>query len=284
MMAANSGNTSVTAHVPTVEPPPTQPDAAETSSSRHQKAKVVGLYGVPGSGKTFLLKQLEEELEGTHFAFYEGSHIIASLVPGGLDAFRRMEEEDQTHWRERAIDRIRKDCAASGQVAIVAGHFMFWPEDQEAGRPIYTQKDLATYTHILYFDVPAEIITQRRLNDNERTRPPVSTIHLREWQQEEKTQLRRLCRQHGILFSSVSPGSTLLKSLSTLLHDFRHHTEEFNLSQARDKLDQIVFASQGQPETMLVIERTRHWVGKTQVCCSGRKSPVYDYWKMERIL
>jgi hypothetical protein len=107
------------------------------------------------------------------------------------------------HWRQLAIDTIGKKCADSGQVAVVAGHFMFWPEEEEAGWLVYTQNDLDTFTHILYLDVPAEVIAQRRLDDTERSRPSTLVTHLRKWQQAEKTQLRRLCRHHGMLFSLV---------------------------------------------------------------------------------
>ena len=134
--------------------------------------------------------------------------MIATVVPGGLDAFHRMDEQERVQWRQCAIDTIRKNCADSGQVAVVVGHFMFWSEEQEAGRPVYTQNDLNTYTHILYLDVPAEIIIQHRMNDTGRSRPSISITHLRKWQEAEKIQLRRLCLDHGILFSLLSPHRT----------------------------------------------------------------------------
>ena len=52
----------------------------------------------------------------------------------------------KVHWRQRAIDSIRKDCADSGNNAVVTGHFMLWVKGQEAGSSVYTQKDIA---HIL---------------------------------------------------------------------------------------------------------------------------------------
>ena len=111
----------------------------ENRSGPVHKPVVVGLYGVPGAGKTFLLKQLEQQLGQTHFAFYEGSNMIAAVVPGGLDVFQKMEEQEKRHWRQRAIDTIGKKCADSGQVAVVAGHFMFWSQKQNIGLPVCTQ-------------------------------------------------------------------------------------------------------------------------------------------------
>ena len=234
-----------------------QHSTPENRSGSVHKPVVVGLYGVPGAGKTFLLKQLEQQLGQTHFAFYEGSNMIATVVPGGLDVFQKMEEQEKRHWRQRAIDTIGKNCADSGQVAVVAGHFMFWSQKQKIGLPVYTQNDLDVFTHILYLETPAELIAQRCLDDTEKSRTPTSASHLRRWQQEEKTQLRHLCRHHGILFLLITPSATLLKEISILLHDFRYHDEQYNLSRAKNRLDDAVVACQGQLETVLVMDADR---------------------------
>ena len=297
MMPANRENASSNIVSPMADLQLKQSKAPEILAASDHKAIVVGLYGVPGSGKTFLLNQLEQELGQTHFAFYEGSRTIANVVPGGIEAFQSMEEQEKAHWRRRAIDAIGKNCADSGQVAVVAGsyfpgplflcpcrsgvpkhflgasvfsakrniltqgittgHFMFWPEGQEAGRPVYTQNDLKMFTHILYLDFPAEMVVRRCLDDTNRTRPSASAGHLRKWQQEEKTQLRDLCRGHDILFLPVSPSPTLPNKISTLLHDFRYHNEKYNLSKAESSLDDSVVASPGQLKTVLVIDADR---------------------------
>jgi len=257
MMPTNCENASSSMPGPTADPRLNESIALESRSACNSKAVVVGLYGVPDSGKTFLLDQLKQELGQEYFAFYEGSEMIATVVPGGLDAFQKLEEREKLHWRQLAIDTIGKKCADSGEVAVVAGHFMFWHEEEEAGWPVYTQNDLDTFTHILYLDVPIEVVAQHRLHDRERSRPSTSVTHLRKWQQAEKTQLRRLCRHHGILFSLVSPHPTLLNKVLTLLRDFRHHSEEYNLSHAEARLDEALLAGQGQLETVLVMDADR---------------------------
>ncbi|KAI3338761.1 uracil phosphoribosyltransferase-domain-containing protein [Ustulina deusta] len=222
-------------------------------SAANKAPVIVGIYGIPGSGKTFLLHQLEQELGREHFEFYEGSKMIATLVPGGLDRFREMTEQGKLIWRQCAINTIREECLKSGKVGVVAGHFMFWPEGEGTGQPVYTPLDLDTFTHILYLDVTAERIAQRRRDDAKRTRPPTSVNHLRHWQDAEKTQLRRLCRSYNILFCFLSRETELLDRASALIRDFRYHTEAYNLSYANRKLDEVLDAKKNL-QTMLVLD------------------------------
>lgn len=254
MMPANSEKASSNIPGSMADLELTQPtDPAIRSVSDH-KGVVVGLYGVPGSGKTFWLNRLKEELGQSQFAFYEGSNMIHTVTPGGLDAFHSMGKQEKVHWRQQAIDQIGKDYADCGKVAVVTGHFMFWPEEQEAGTPVYTQNDLKVFTHILYLDIPAEDVVQRRLGDTERERATTSESHLRKWQQEEKLQLRELCRHHDILFSLVLGQQTVI---SKLLRNFSYHTEKDNLSRAKSKLDKVVADSKDQLEKFLVIDADR---------------------------
>jgi uracil phosphoribosyltransferase/phosphoserine phosphatase/adenylate kinase len=229
-----------------------------TQPTSTDKAKVVGLYGIPGSGKTFLLNQLAQELEQEQFQFYEGSQVIANLAPGGLDAFQKLDDGEKLHRRQLAIDRIGREAAESGRTAVVAGHFMFWPEEDETGLYVYTRNDLDTFTHILYLDTPPELVVQRCQDDGQRRRPSASIEHLRKWQRIEKSELRRLCRESGILFSVVSPPALLAK-ISTLLRDFRQHTEAHNLWRAESKLDEAFAppSRKDQVETVLVFDADR---------------------------
>ncbi|KAI1484638.1 uracil phosphoribosyltransferase-domain-containing protein [Biscogniauxia mediterranea] len=216
------------------------------------KPTVVGLYSIPGSGKTHLLQQLQKGPLAEQFRFYEGSEVIASLVTGGLDAFRRLDDQEKTRFRQLAICRIQQDCRDSGCAAVVTGHFMFWSEGQDVGQPVYTQKDLETYTHIIYLDIPAPDVWKQRHNDTNRSRPSLSIEHLEKWQTEEKDQIRRLCYENKILFSVVSP--PFIGRVPTLLRDFCNHTKQRNTDLAKCRLDDLLSNHISSLETILVID------------------------------
>ena len=224
-----------------------------TKTHSTSNAVVVGIYGIPGSGKTLLLNQLKHELP-ENFAFYEGSEMIGAVVPGGLDTFQKLDEQKRTHWRQFAINNIVQQYAENRQVAVVAGHYMFWPEDEEAGRVVWTPSDSQSFTHIVYLNVPAIIVAQYRLNDTQRDRPSISAAHLSKWQQTEKSELRQICRDRGILFSTVSAYPTVLGNILPLLRDFQQHTEEYNLSYAQREMDGILSASQAKLKIMLIMD------------------------------
>ncbi|KAF9737005.1 hypothetical protein PMIN06_004139 [Paraphaeosphaeria minitans] len=243
---------------------------------------VIGIYGIPGAGKTFLRDQLRQVLSPTSFHFYEGSEMIANLVPGGLKAFQQMDVAGKTQWRGRAIDNVRTQSLKNGKTAVVTGHFMFWPEEDETGHTVCTKNDLDIYTHILYLDIPVETIEQRRWNDVSKPRPLTSIAHLLKWQQAEKTQLQALCREHGILFSVLTSDATTKCRSLVLLRDFSVHTEKYNEAQAQAKLDSAMTLYKNAPDTMLVIDGDKTLAAQDtgvlfwKMLSETRSSPIKD--------
>ncbi|KAF5350833.1 hypothetical protein D9757_013532 [Collybiopsis confluens] len=215
-----------------------------TDSPHLVKPVVVGIYAVPGSGKTFLFQKLREHLGVQDFNYFESSEVISGLIPGGLDSFRKMDEGEKTHWRERAIDKIAEDSALSGRVGVVAGHYQFWNPEDKVGQIVWTEHDAEVFTHILYLDIPARTVAEYRLGDLKRARAFCSEEHLQKWQDAERDQLRLLCLEKGILFSNVPPSK-----VATFLRDIRLHNEDHNLSCAQKRLDQAI--SQSSPPSQL---------------------------------
>ncbi|KAI0454118.1 uracil phosphoribosyltransferase-domain-containing protein [Xylaria acuta] len=224
----------------------------ETLPTTNDKPVIVGIYGLPGSGKT-LLRQLAEELGQEDFEFYEGSKVIGSVVPDGLDNFRKLSGGNGVTWRQLAISTIRKECLDSRKLGLVTGHLMFWSEGEDEGHAVHTPEDLNTYTHILYLDVAADIIAQRREDDTEITRPTVSVDHLRSWQDAEIPEMRQLCRNHNILFCVLPIQDTLITRASQMIRDFRHHSEMYNLPRTETRLDKILGVDT-KLQIMLVID------------------------------
>jgi uracil phosphoribosyltransferase/phosphoserine phosphatase/adenylate kinase len=225
-----------------------------TMQNDKSDVKVIGLYGVPGSGKSTLLNELKQHLSHERFSFHEGSDVIANATPGGLDAFHRLGIQAQEQSRELAIRHIYEDSRASKRTAIVTGHFMFFREHGMVEDVVCTESDMATYTHIVYLNVPATTLEERCSSDIAKRRKPVSGDLLSKWQQTEIVRLRALCREHNILFAVYGVDRISQHVITSLIRDFDLHNERYNDEEAMSKLDQAVTSRFDLAETILIID------------------------------
>jgi adenylate kinase len=164
---------------------------------------VVGLYGVPGIGKSTKLDQLRRKLDEDTFLFLEGSDLLAKQVGGDLRVFQGLDESEKQRCREQVVIHVAKQADESSKAAIVAGHYMLWNVRYGSPEPVWTEVDEATFTHIIYFRVGSDTAAHRRKADTLKLRPDISTEHLNQWQEEEILQLRQICYRSGILFTVI---------------------------------------------------------------------------------
>ncbi|RAL65050.1 hypothetical protein DID88_001157 [Monilinia fructigena] len=172
-----------------------------------------------------------------------------------------MDEAQQKHHRKKAIDMIRKMYIDDGRVAVIAGHFMLWDDKKADLIKVWTPNDAIIYSHIIYLDIPADIIQEYRSKDEKKHRFPASKKQLQEWMQREVAGLGKVCAENEILLMSVHTSDPLNRVLS-LLYNFMGQSEPINLYHAKTKTDDFVARSQGQLETALVIDGDRTLVSE----------------------
>ena len=213
---------------------------------------VVGIFGVSGSGKTFVLDALKHA-HGTDYILAEGSEVISRLVDGGLQAFQAFDEAHKKSVRELAIQTVLADCLNDRKIGVVSGHFMFWSNEQDAGTSVWTQQDLETYTHIIYLNTPPETIHHRCLHDTAKRRPELSIDQLRRWQNEEERQLRSICYGRGVIYSTVGEESVRAKT-TALLDVFLHQRQESHRREVESQLDDFIGSSTNTLASVVVLD------------------------------
>ena len=165
---------------------------------------VIGLYGISGSGKSWILSELQRLRP--EFRCIEGSDVLRQVLAiEGLQLeqdFPQMSQSEQEQFRTQAVARIR----AYQGITVVAGHAAFPDATQgselEFYRNVITDGDKELYDAILYVNTLPALVHERRQTDNDsgkRVRGDMTTAKIQEWIRYEYDLVRRdLCSARGI--------------------------------------------------------------------------------------
>jgi adenylylsulfate kinase-like enzyme len=107
------------------------------SAPQTTKPTIIGLYGISGSGKTYLLKKLKQDssLKDHGFLFRDGPDLIDEVTPGGLEAFQQMERAEKDTQIELAFTALSADGQDRNKTAVIAGHYMFYDPESDDTTP-----------------------------------------------------------------------------------------------------------------------------------------------------
>ena len=249
-MSDNHSTTKATA----APPSPSAGLVDHTHNAEIIKPKIIGIYGVGGSGKTTAINALKKELGTYRYEYYDGSAAMAKFVQNFPAGFLQMTAEEKTQLREKAILDIRNECHAQGKTGIVAGHLLLW-ENENMTEPenVWTEADRKTYTHMIYLMPHASIVTAYRTKDTSWRRKALSEGHIHRWQNQEFDLLKTLCWKNDIAFapfSEVGPE----KEISELIGFPLRINEDVNIASAKARLSGIIGDLGNQVETMLVLD------------------------------
>ncbi|KAI6368886.1 hypothetical protein MCOR31_005373 [Pyricularia oryzae] len=94
---------------------------------------IIGIYGLPGAGKTTILSQLRltGDMSPAYYDYYEGSEVIDSIVDGGLAAFKQLPHAYKQRHRATAIRHVGDQRRA--RKALPADELGRWQQAEMRG-------------------------------------------------------------------------------------------------------------------------------------------------------
>jgi len=156
--------------------------------------KRIGLYGVSGTGKTTILKEVS--LLTSNVIWLEGSKLVINSAGLTLEQFKKLSDTDKYFYREKAIDKAFEFQTKERKHIIIDGHLVFAKGENEFEN-VMTEKDKTFYTDYIYLNFPTETIFQRQQNDRDKKRDH-SARTISDWVAFELQELQQFCNNHKV--------------------------------------------------------------------------------------
>ena len=158
------------------------------------KLKRIGLYGVSGTGKTTILKEVSKLT--SNVIWLEGSQLVTNAAGLTLEQFKKLSETEKYFFREKAIDTAFEIQTKENKHIIIDGHLVFAKGENEFEN-VMTEKDKTFYTDYIYLNLPTETIWQRQQNDSDKKRNH-SANTISNWVAFELQELKQFCNNRNL--------------------------------------------------------------------------------------
>lgn len=231
----------------------------------------IGLYGLPCSGKSYVLEKVKET---GIISVEEGSSLLFAIDP----QFRSRTNVEQAQIRTQLAENLQKKETSF----MMCGHYSFVNEI------VFTQKDGNLYDVFFYLYVAPQCLFQR-MNQSEKNKKYVENLtvdEVEQWQQGEIIGLRHYCHEHNKDFY-------VLDAPTSMVHDSLHTPLSF-LKEVLEGLSGFQFAQQFSQSfsppfpnivlcdgdgTLLTVDSSFHFLQyKTQIF-QGNFYTGYQQWK-----
>ena len=158
------------------------------------KLKRIGLYGISGTGKTTILKEVANAT--SNLIWLEGSRLVTDAEGLTLEEFKKLSDSEKYFFREKAIERAFEIQTKENKHIIIDGHLVFVKGETEFEN-VMTKADAIFYTDYIYLNLPTEIILQRQQNDTERKRNHNANT-ISNWTAFELNELKLFCNNNNL--------------------------------------------------------------------------------------
>jgi adenylate kinase len=156
--------------------------------------KRIGLYGISGTGKTTILKEVAEAT--SNLIWLEGSRLVTDAAGLTLDKFKKLSDSEKYFYREKAIERAFEIQNKENKHIIIDGHLVFAKGENDFEN-VMTKADATFYTDYIYLNLPTEIILQRQQNDTVRKRNHNANT-ISNWKVYELKELKLFCNKNNL--------------------------------------------------------------------------------------
>lgn len=198
----------------------------------------IGLYGMPASGKTYILDRIP------FLQTMDGSRLLREWNPG----FDSLDDPGKERAR-KALARLLRE-KHGGDDFIMDGHYAFGEQK------VFTEEDGQLYDAILYLYLSPDVL-KTRMKSSEKNRRYLE-FDIGAWQEREIAGLRRYCHEHEKDFYILdNPPEHAFGDIGDVTAFIREITEGYScVSYAKKCAEEILGQCRGDTVTLLDGDRT----------------------------
>jgi 2-hydroxy-3-keto-5-methylthiopentenyl-1-phosphate phosphatase/uracil phosphoribosyltransferase len=244
---------------------------SNSSNRTDSEPNIIGIFGLPNSGKSKLTEALEQELnlDYDRFEFFDAWKIIEASLPDGtdLEGYKLLGKTEKLLICKRAIDVVVDMCRERSKPGIVTGHFSFWEGVSKTGQKAMGWEDLKAFTHILYLsELPGEIATVNKI------RPVTPDAEMVLWQADELRDIQKICRRDGVHSTTVTGDRP--HYVADLIRSLVGHDIDYNEMLVAQELESMKFDN--GTKTMLVIDADETLAPQDTIELFWKRFPTKD--------
>ena len=174
----------------------------------------IAIYGISGSGKTYLSEYLSKNDSG--FYFFAGSEFLIKQSEHEKLPFAQLSDKKKTFYRHKYIEECKILPKKLNKHIITDAHYSFYKNGEF--EISFLDIEQTAYDFYLYLDTDSTLIQERLLQRQKERKKEYTIEEIEEWKEFEKKELKQILNKYNKELVIID--SSDIDQITTFIRDY----------------------------------------------------------------